>query len=70
MNVTRKISLKCLDVALITAFLVLAVANLLSLSGCVTIVCNSTDYKEQSEVFTDEATKNQAEKINNDGGLL
>jgi uncharacterized protein YceK len=43
---------------------------LVALSGCVTIICNSEKHQEHSEVFTDEATKNQAEKINNDGGLL
>ena len=52
---------------IIAGFLILSLSLL---NGCVTIVCNSTDYKAQSEVFTDEATKNQAEKINNDGGLL
>ena len=61
----KNILLKCLGVSLVTAFLILALGSLLS--GCVTIVCNSTDYKEQSEVFTDEATKNQAEKINTKG---
>jgi uncharacterized protein YceK len=40
------------------------------LNGCVTIICNSTSRQEKSEVFTDEATKNQAEKINNKGGLF
>ena len=42
----------------------------IALSGCVTIICNSTNLKETSEVFTDEATKNQAERINNDAGGL
>ena len=42
---------------------------LVALSGCVTIICNSEKHQEHSEVFTDEATKNQAEKINNDGAI-
>lgn len=41
-----------------------------ALSGCVTIVCNSISRQEKSEVFTDEASKNQAKTITNDGGLL
>lgn len=43
---------------------------LVALSGCVTIICNSEKHQEHSEVFTDEATKNQGENINNKGGLF
>jgi uncharacterized protein YceK len=49
---------------------IILLSMLVVLSGCVTIICNSTSRQEKSEVFTDEATKNQAEKINNKGGLF
>lgn len=39
------------------------------LSGCITIICNSK-VQDEREVFTDKAVKNQAEKINNEGGLF
>jgi len=42
----------------------------ITLSGCVTIICNSEKHQEHSEVFNNEATKNQAQEINNDEGLL
>lgn len=53
------------------AFIAIILLSVLpALSGCVTIICNSTDYREQSDIFTDKATKNQAERINNDTGGL
>jgi hypothetical protein len=48
---------------------IILLSMLVALSGCVTIVCNSK-IEEVSEIFTDEATKNQAKEINNKGGLF
>lgn len=49
---------------------IILLSVLVTLSGCVTIICNSERLYKTSEVFTDEAIKNQAEKINNKEGLF
>jgi PBP1b-binding outer membrane lipoprotein LpoB len=49
---------------------IIILLSIFILNGCVTIICNSAKIEKTSEIFTDEATKNQAETIENDGGLL